>query len=126
MNVTCQFSRLVEQNPLLSGYVQPNPVVTPQYRPAGFYPQQFPLYYPAVPSGSLYGSQALPYQGVFPAVTNPYFQGPFYPGAASYSSNQRVSVKYNTEFYLNFYLFRQIYECEIELIICQHISDERI
>jgi hypothetical protein len=95
LKITFNFSCFVEQNPLLPGYVQQNPTVTPHYRPAGFYPQQFPLYYPAVPSGSLYNPQALPYQSVFPAVQNPYFQGPFYPGAASYSSNQRVSVKYN-------------------------------
>jgi hypothetical protein len=86
------FWLLIEQNPLLSGYVQQSPTVPPQYRPAGFYPQQFPLYYPAVPSGSLYSPQALPYQGVYPAGPNPYYQAPFYPGVPTYSSGQRASV----------------------------------
>ncbi|XP_021934296.1 transcription elongation factor SPT5-like [Zootermopsis nevadensis] len=80
-----------QQNPLLSGYIQQSPTVTPQYRPAGFYPQQFPLYYPAVPSGSLYNPQPVPYQSVYPAGPNPYYQAPFYPGAPTYSSGQRAS-----------------------------------
>lgn len=86
------FWLFIEQNPLLSGYIQQSPTVTPQYRPAGFYPQQFPLYYPAVPSGSLYSPQPVPYQSVYPAGPNPYYQAPFYSGAPTYSSGQRASV----------------------------------
>jgi hypothetical protein len=87
----------VEQNPLLPGYLQQNPALASPYRPSSFYNQQYPLYYPAVASGSPYGSQGVPYQGVYPAVSNPFYQAPYYTAASTYSSGHRASVKYKYE-----------------------------
>ncbi|XP_069702275.1 uncharacterized protein [Periplaneta americana] len=88
------FRNPAQQNPLLSGYIQQTPA-SPHYRPvqapAGFYPQQYPLYYPAAPSNPVY-SHSVPYHSVYPGMSNPFYPAaPFYSAAPTYSSGQRSS-----------------------------------